>query len=174
MDHDHTQSSMSNGSNTPLVLSSASTSQNSHATMAMVFQWVLETPIYSYSFTPKTAAQYFGALLFLVLLSIIYRALVAFKSHKEANWAHQERIRKGILEGQFHDDKAGSDGSTREVKGPAPWSWRVDPARASLSVLNVALHYLLMFAVMSLNVGYFFAVLIGVFLGDLLFARYGH
>ncbi|KAK6537782.1 hypothetical protein TWF694_010690 [Orbilia ellipsospora] len=170
---DHTQSSMSNGSDAQQV-SSTSTPDNSHATMAMVFQWVLETPIYSYSFTPKTSSQYFGALLFLVLLSIIYRAFVAFKSHKETQWAHQEQLRKGILAGQFHDEKASADGSTREIRGPAPWNWRVDPARASLSVLNIALHYLLMFAVMSLNVGYFFAVLIGVFLGDLLFARYGH
>ncbi|KAK6537056.1 hypothetical protein TWF281_001258 [Arthrobotrys megalospora] len=149
-------------------------SSSSHATMPMVFQWVMQTPIYSYAFTPESTSQYVGALIFLIVLSIIYRALVAYKSHKESTWREEERARKVIIAGQFHDDKASADVSTREVRSAAPWRWRVDPPRALLSTVNTALHYLLMFAVMTLNVGYFMAVLLGVFIGDLIFARYGH
>ncbi|KAF3929706.1 hypothetical protein AA313_de0206594 [Arthrobotrys entomopaga] len=154
--------------------SSSSMSTMPHATMAMVFQWIIETPIYSYAFTPKTAGQYVGALFFLIVLSIISRGLIAYASHKEVIWRAQESSRKVVIAGKKYDeDQASSDGSVREVKGPAPWRWKVDMVRALFSALNVGLHFLLMFAVMSLNVGYFFAVLIGVFLGDLMFARYG-
>ncbi|KAK6542277.1 hypothetical protein TWF694_006237 [Orbilia ellipsospora] len=152
----------------------SSSSNTSHAAMAMVFQWIIETPIYSYAFTPKTTGQYVGALFFLIVLCIINRALIAFASRKEMIWRAQESSRKIIIAGKKYDeDQGSSDGSVREVKGPAPWRWQVDMIRALLSTLNVGLHFLLMFAVMSLNVGYFFAVLIGTFLGDLMFARYG-
>ncbi|KAF3902412.1 hypothetical protein ABW20_dc0110376 [Dactylellina cionopaga] len=175
MSHDH--SSMADGmdsgdTSNPQATSSAA-GTNSHDVMPMVFQWVMQTPIYSYAFTPSTSSQYVGALIFLILLSIIYRALVAYKSHKESLWREDERARKVIIAGQFHDDKASTSVSEREVKGAAPWRWTVDPVRALLSVVNIGLHYLLMFAVMTLNVGYFFAVLLGVFIGDLIFARYG-
>ncbi|KAK6503596.1 hypothetical protein TWF481_008609 [Arthrobotrys musiformis] len=153
---------------------SSSSSSTSDDVMPMVFQWAVQTPIYSYAFTPKSTPQYVGALIFLIVLSIIYRALVAYKSHKESTWREEEKARKVIIAGQFHDDKASADVSTREVRGAAPWRWRVDLPRSLLSTVNIGLHYLLMFAVMTLNVGYFFAVLLGVFIGDLIFARYGH
>ncbi|KAK6361114.1 hypothetical protein TWF730_004861 [Orbilia blumenaviensis] len=147
---------------------------SSHSAMPMVFQWVMQTPIYSYAFTPSSTSQYVGALIFLIVLSIIYRALVAYKSHKESAWREEEKARKVIIAGQFNDDKASADVSTREIRGAAPWRWSVDPPRALLSTVNTGLHYLLMFAVMTLNVGYFLAVLFGIFIGDLMFARYGH
>ncbi|KAK6351644.1 hypothetical protein TWF718_004798 [Orbilia javanica] len=170
MSHDHgSMPSTDSGDST-----GSSSSSSSHDVMPMVFQWAMQTPIYSYAFTPKSTSQYVGALIFLIVLSIIYRALVAYKSHKESTWRDEERARKVIIAGQFHDDKASTDVSTREVRGAAPWRWRVDPPRAVLSTINVGLHYLLMFAVMTLNVGYFLAVLFGIFIGDLIFARYGH
>ncbi|EPS36945.1 hypothetical protein H072_9495 [Dactylellina haptotyla CBS 200.50] len=174
MNHDHGSMTGSGDASSPQSTSSTQESSSHGGAMAMVFQWAVETPIYSTAFTPKNSGQYFGALVFLIVLSIIYRALVAYKSRKESVWRAEERSRSVILAGQFHDDKASADISTHEVRGATPWRWQVDPIRALLSALNVGLHYLLMFAVMSLNVGYFFAVLIGVFLGDILFARYGH
>ncbi|KAK6355363.1 hypothetical protein TWF696_004472 [Orbilia brochopaga] len=157
---------------------SMSNSTASHG-MGMVFQWVLETPLYSYAFTPSNSGQYVGAIFFLIVLAFIHRGIIAFASHKESVWKEQESRRKIVIATPSslddNDDKASVAVSSREeVRTRMPWRWQVDAVRALLSTVKTGVHYLLMLAVMSLNVGYFFAVLIGVFLGDIVFARYGH
>ncbi|KAH7039427.1 Ctr copper transporter [Macrophomina phaseolina] len=52
------------------------------------------------------------------------------------------------------------------------WCWRTDGARALLEFVRAALGYLLMLAVMTFNVGVFFAVLGGILIGELVFGRY--
>ncbi|EPS45473.1 hypothetical protein H072_517 [Dactylellina haptotyla CBS 200.50] len=151
---------------------STSTIHSSHGGMAMVFQSIIETPIYSYAFTPKNPGQYFGALVFLALLSFIHRGLIAYASHKELIWRERESTRKIVIAkpSNASDKTVVND----KIKGPAPWRWTVDPVRALLSGVNIGLQLLLMLAVMTLNVGYFLAVIVGVFLGDLTFARFAN
>ncbi|KAJ6260863.1 hypothetical protein Dda_3524 [Drechslerella dactyloides] len=157
--------------------SGSTTSSSSSHGMGMVFHWVLETPIYAYAFTPRNSGQYVGAIFFLIVLSIIHRGILAYSSYKESVWKEQESRRKIVIAtpNDDNDDKANINvSSSEETKRRMPWRWQVDAVRALLSTVKAGIHYLLMLAVMSLNVGYFFAVLVGVFLGDIVFARYGH
>ncbi|KAF3901674.1 hypothetical protein ABW21_db0208971 [Orbilia brochopaga] len=158
--------------------SSSTNSTTAHG-MGMVFQWVLETPLYSNAFTPSNTGQYVGAIFFLIVLSFLHRGIIAYASHRETAWKELESRRKIVIatpsNGDDHDDKTSLAISSREeISRRMPWRWQVDAIRALLSTVKTGVHYLLMLAVMSLNVGYFFAVLIGVFLGDIVFARYGH
>lgn len=54
------------------------------------------------------------------------------------------------------------------------WRISVDVPRGFLQFLSHGLGFLMMLAVMTGNVGYFFAVLVGVFLGEVAFGRLAH
>lgn len=56
--------------------------------------------------------------------------------------------------------------------GVRPWRLSVDPLRAVMDTVLAGVAYLLMLAVMTLNVGYFMSVLAGAFLGSLAVGRY--
>jgi len=59
-------------------------------------------------------------------------------------------------------------------RGAVPFRLSVDLPRATIIVVIVGVSYLLMLAVMTLNVGYFLSILGGTFLGELLVGRYSH
>jgi hypothetical protein len=59
-------------------------------------------------------------------------------------------------------------------KGPVPWRLSVDAPRAGLVTVQAGVMYLLMVAVMTMNVGYFMAVLAGTLLGEMAVGRYNH
>ena len=54
----------------------------------------------------------------------------------------------------------------------SPWSWKVDLPRSILTVIEVGWGYCLMLVAMTFNVGLFFAVLAGAFIGTLIFGRF--
>ncbi|KAJ5376771.1 hypothetical protein N7509_013657 [Penicillium cosmopolitanum] len=51
------------------------------------------------------------------------------------------------------------------------WRLSVNLPRALLRMVNQGIAYLLMIAVMTMNVGFFFAVLVGYFVGELISGR---
>ncbi|EQK99494.1 low affinity copper transporter [Ophiocordyceps sinensis CO18] len=53
-----------------------------------------------------------------------------------------------------------------------PWRFSVDPVRALMDTVLAGVGYLLMLAVMTMNLGYFLSVLAGVFAGSLAVGRY--
>ncbi|KAH6605621.1 ctr copper transporter [Trichoderma cornu-damae] len=162
--------------------------------MSMVFQTDIQTAVYARSWTPHSVGAYAGTCIFLIVLAVIARLLVAFKSRQERIWADKAAQRRYIVvngkepmsERLSRDPDAkhmtmvlsenGVEESVvvveRKHSPVRPWRFSVDPVRAALDTVIVGVGYLLMLAVMTMNVGYFLSVLGGTFLGSLLVGRY--
>lgn len=65
--------------------------------MDMVFYTSHTTPLYSTLWTPSTTSTYALTCLFLILLSILFRSLLALKSYVETRWSHNSRRRRYIV-----------------------------------------------------------------------------
>lgn len=157
MDH-----SMDMGSMDGMDMSSSSTS--STMSMPMVFTNSHTTPLFSSAWTPNSSSGYAGTCIFLILLAIIDRGLLAFKAVMERRWraAHLNRryiaiAGKSTEAGQIETDpfaKTGTlvsaQGLEENVKivqnivdGPIPWRFSVDLPRAGLVLCIVGISYLL-------------------------------
>ncbi|EAT89512.1 hypothetical protein SNOG_02781 [Parastagonospora nodorum SN15] len=132
--------------------------------MAMTFFTSTTTPLFSMSWTPATTGQYSATCIFLIIFATIFRALLAVRLNIIEILAAFERRQRG----------AGDYPYVVEAKTAAGRPWRVREAvlLASLDVVLAGIGYLLMIAVMSMNVGYFLSVLAGVFLGSMVFGRF--
>lgn len=142
----------------------SSESSSSHSSMmTMVFQTDNSTPLYSISWTPSSAGAYAGTCVFLVILAIIGRGLVALKSIQEARWLDHEAQRRYVaVSGKtpLAEQMATNSESKRltlsengleetvvvvERKRAVtrPWRFSVDPLRAVLDTVIVGIGYLL-------------------------------
>ncbi|KAB2570824.1 putative copper transporter [Lasiodiplodia theobromae] len=172
---------------------SSSSSSSSSSTMSMVFANAVNTPLYTDSFTPSTIGQYAGICIFLIVLAAIFRGLFAVKQKLEERWLTQALERRYIVvaDKQPAAERIERDDSSRSAVLTAngveervtlahrlgggsvqPWRFTVDLPRAAVVTVIVGVGYLLMLAVMTMNVGYFLSVLGGTFLGELAFGRY--
>ncbi|KAK2762487.1 copper transporter [Colletotrichum kahawae] len=147
-------------------------------TMPVVFHTAMSTSLFSETWTPRTTRQYAGTCLTLIIFTIILRALLAFKPRLETTvWANHGDTRGRLVVG--HDDEeTGKDkmptrsNSTMQqthengLRGMIA-ELNIRLGRAVYEVVIALLGYLLMLAVMSMNVGYFVSILVGVFLGTL-------
>jgi hypothetical protein len=151
------------------------------------------TPLYSSLWVPSSSSAYAGTCIFLIILAIIGRGLVALKAVMEQRWLATALNRRYVLVAGKTPEAAAinsnpeaktaslvtAQGVEESVKivhrvrrGPLPWRFSVDLPRALLYLCIAGVGYLLMLAVMALNVGYFCSVLTGTFLGELAFGRY--
>ncbi|KAJ5887516.1 Ctr copper transporter [Penicillium taxi] len=169
---------------------------SSSTSMTMTFENIHTTPLFSSAWAPSTSGSYAGTCIFLIVLAIIDRGLIAFKATLERHWlsAHLHRryiaingknTEAGRIDSDSDSLKTASlvtaQGVEETVKlvqrvshGPIPWRFSVDLPRAALFTLIIGVSYLLMLAVMTMNVGYFCSVLAGAFLGELAIGRYIH
>ncbi|KAI4725996.1 Ctr copper transporter [Aureobasidium sp. EXF-10728] len=167
--------------------------------MSMVFTTVHNTPLYSKAWTPTSTGAYAGTCIFLIVLAILSRLLQAWRHTLEQKFHDKAMKRRYIVvrgeqEGEPFPEEPEA---TREKTEPqavltsrglneqvrvitaksrsiesAPWRISTDLPRACVYTLQAGLGYLLMLAVMTLNVGYFLSVLAGLFVGELAVGRY--
>ncbi|KAK4177019.1 Ctr copper transporter family-domain-containing protein [Triangularia setosa] len=170
-----------------------SMTMDTHMSMMAVFQTSISTSLFSTKWTPTTTGAYAGTCIFLIVLAVIFRGLLALKSWQELRWMDKEMNRRYVvingkvpLAENLSRDSLGKTAVLsengveenvvvvqRRTGGHArPWRLSVDPVRAVIDTVVAGVGYLLMLAVMTMNVGYFLSVLGGTFLGSLLVGRF--
>ncbi|KIW18596.1 hypothetical protein PV08_02885 [Exophiala spinifera] len=132
--------------------------------MMMVFFTGTQTPLYSTAWTPSSTGQYAGTCIFLIVLAVIFRAILAIRSVFP-----RDRYSATLL-GPDHDKPTvrTMEFTTRGIQA-RPWTAHEAVSRAALDVVLAGVSYLLMLAVMTMNVGYFLSILGGTFLGSFAF-----
>ncbi|WQF80707.1 Putative Ctr copper transporter [Colletotrichum destructivum] len=176
MDMDHaTTTAMAMATSTTAAsgdMSSGSMSM-SMADMAMTFFEAVRTPLYSDAWTPGNEGQYAGTCVFLIVLAAILRLLLAVKPVLEdrfwRNLATFDDAAKDVEDAHSTDgvEPGKSAGVLRRDIAGRWRGWRAGAAaaRATYEVIVGGIGYLLMLAVMTMNLGYFLSVLGGIWLG---------
>lgn len=155
MSHSHNMPGMGamTGMDSPMNMSSADASapMMSTASMAMVFFQSATTPLYASAWTPSGAASYTGTCLFLVVLAVLHRVLLALRNvlfqgppspHAKPISLHHADLEPSL----YQDDKEPRTSSRRRIRRAVraqPFSLGTEAARASLEVLIGGVGYLL-------------------------------
>ncbi|KAI8962999.1 Ctr copper transporter family-domain-containing protein [Daldinia sp. FL1419] len=149
------------------------------AEMAMVFFQSVTTPLYSTAWTPKGQSSYAGTCIFIIVLALLHRVLIALRSIIFDSNPGLHRHNK-VMASSDSDTYPGSRTDLEVVGSQFRTQWNSHPfrvatetCRALLEVVIGGIGYLLMLAVMTMNVGYFLSVLGGIFLGAFVAGRFG-
>lgn len=131
---------------------------------SMFFTTAHDTPLWSSAWTPSSSSSYAGTCIFLIILAIIDRSLIALKAVMDQYWlaAHLNRryiaiagktSEAGRIESDPYAKTAtlvtaqGLEESVKVVRrmsgGPVPWRFSVDLPRALIFLCIVTVSYLL-------------------------------
>lgn len=149
--------------------SSSSSSSMSHS-MPMAFTNDHSTSLFSHQWTPSTTGEYAGTCIFLIVLAIISRMLVAYRHVLEAKWhardvnrryihvaggdADSDKERQGLPAEQKSDEATltvrGLDERIKVIRTPtragiqiSPWRFSTDLPRACIFTVQAGVGYLL-------------------------------
>ncbi|KAL0937089.1 ctr copper transporter [Colletotrichum truncatum] len=143
--------------------------------MAMTFFEAFQTPLFSQAWTPTNKSEYAGTCIFLIILACILRLLLALKPILEQrfwmNHSTYESDKRSLI--PPGDDAIEPGMKVTVIRGDVARRWRgwrasAAAARATYEVIIGGVGYLLMLAIMTMNVGYFLSVLGGIWLGTFL------
>ncbi|KAL9112634.1 MAG: hypothetical protein Q9227_003205 [Pyrenula ochraceoflavens] len=148
-----TSLSMSPTSTGMIMPSSSSSSMSESMTMpmsamSMTFFTSTLTPLYSSSWTPTNTAQYAGTIIFLIVLTVIFRCLLALKAFLEYTVWTTSRGRERVRSNSSLSDMEAKDKTLKLrakdfAESQKDWKADVDAARALMDVLIVGVSYLL-------------------------------
>ncbi|KAF6816109.1 ctr copper transporter [Colletotrichum sojae] len=177
MDMNHaTSTAMAMATSTSMASSDMSSMSMSMSDMAMTFFESFQTPMFSTAWTPSSQGAYAGTCIFLIALASILRLLVALKPILENRFwqnnsnyeSDKQRLTSHQVGGEI-DPGMGPVVVRRDFVGRwRGWRAGATAARATYEVVIGGIGYLLMIAVMTMNVGYFLSVLAGIWLGTFL------
>lgn len=133
--------------------------------MMSVFQNDPKTALYSSGWTPQNAAGYAGTIIFLILLAVLFRCMLAAKARQEARWLDAELNRRYVVvNGRLPmAERAASVESLAKPRAvlssngveedvvvvkkhtttARPWRLSVDPIRAVIDTVIAGTGYLL-------------------------------
>lgn len=137
-------------------------SSSSHMMMS-IFQTDMGTSLYSTAWTPSSAGGYAGTVIFIIVLAIVLRLMIAAKVFAEARWLDREMKRRYVVvQGkQSLAEQASRDDLSKKMTltengveedvvvvqkkkvHPRPWRMSVDPLRAVLDTCIAGVGYLL-------------------------------
>lgn len=160
--------------------------------MGMTFFNGITTKLYISIWAPKSISGYIATCFFLIALSSMSRFLLAAKLWLETTWKNAELNRRYVtaagkvpISEQISMNPAarqmvlsgnGMEEDVIVVEKKAlhvrPWRITVDPIRALMDTIIMAVGMLIMLAVMTMNIGYFISVLIGTFIGSIIIGRF--
>ncbi|EAQ89850.1 hypothetical protein CHGG_06469 [Chaetomium globosum CBS 148.51] len=149
--------------------SSSSSSSSGHSSgHTSVFQTSMATALFSTAWTPSSTGAYAGTCIFLIVLAVIFRGLLALKSWQERRWLDAELARRYVVvqgkaplaDALARDPAAknaslvlSENGVEENVvvvgnRGAAaahvrPWRLSVDPLRAAVDTVVAGVGYLL-------------------------------
>ncbi|KAF4443529.1 hypothetical protein FACUT_1266 [Fusarium acutatum] len=139
----------STGSSMPMSTSSSSAMDMEQ--MNMVFFTSTTTLLWTKSFAPETTGQYAGVCIFLIAFATILRMLLALRVNF---YSIRDGLRQRRTKGLLVESRVGETGNR-------PWRANEAVMLGAIDVLIAGVSYLLMLAVMTMNVGYFLSILAG-------------
>ncbi|KFY43120.1 hypothetical protein V495_04154 [Pseudogymnoascus sp. VKM F-4514 (FW-929)] len=151
------------GASMPMPTSPSDTMMAGMGPMPMVFVTSTTSSLWSSSFTPSTIGQYAGICIFLIVFATVFRFLIAFRVNFFDIMAAAEQRRNGGLLYPY---------ATEGKSIARPWRAREAVMMGFMDVTIAGVSYLLMLAVMTMNVGYFLSILAGVFIGSIVCGRF--
>ncbi|RUS16110.1 Ctr copper transporter [Endogone sp. FLAS-F59071] len=139
---------------------------------AMSFHTGTTDPLWLSAWVPQSEQAYIGTLLGIFFLAVLSRSLDAAAYTYIAALLVQRHLVRVNPHVNAHVDETTPDLAPFALPVVPSFNWRDDTIRGTVVLVQQFLAYLLMLCVMTLNVGYFFAVLVGSFVGEVFFGRY--
>lgn len=158
---------------------SPSDSQHSMVDHSMVMNtfFVASTPnvpLWFSGWTPASGGATFGACVGLFFLTIGVKLLGALRHQAHLAWSMAKWHDSGVATSTLDKNEANQPGAPtlRATRPAVPWSAQRDIPRGILAGIHVGLEYFLMLAVMTYNVYFFVAIILGHFAGEAAFGRW--
>ncbi|KAG4306344.1 hypothetical protein PORY_000332 [Pneumocystis oryctolagi] len=145
--------------------------------MPMVFHFSRNTPLFIKEWTPHNTLQYCLTIIFIIFLGIISKALSIYKSY----WEYKQiALFKNL--NNFDTCSCPASGPTtlrsqsdfkKQNRSIFPsFQYKNNLFRGFLQLLISIFSYLLMIVIMTMDIGYCIATLVGVFIGEFALSQY--
>ena len=138
---------------------SSTTNMNMNMNMAMYFHTTLSETILFQNWTPHNGEQYFGTLVAIFVIVFFLDGLVTLWAYLEWVWSFRA---SGFIEARIK----------KNLYPHQEFNLVSDLTRAFLRTSVLVLSYFLMLIAMTLNVGYFVAIMISFFISTFCFSRF--